>query len=207
MTWPWVLDESDFLSLEEVKILRQHCEQGKQKALREKSFLGVRNWFVVEIGLQTGLRVQEMTDLKHGDMLASAFKASVVVREGKGHKKRSVWITKSFKNECRYFVRWKHSQGHPVEDENYVLTSEKGLPVTKRAFQKAFMKIMHDAGLEDHYSIHCLRHTYATHLLKATGNIKFVQAQLGHSAVKVTEVYAHLIMSDEIKRSMENLYK
>lgn len=207
MTWPWVLDESDYLSLEEVKILRQYCKQEKQEALKQNSFLGVRNWFVVELGLQTGLRVQEMTDLKHGDVLASAFKASVVVREGKGHKKRTVWITESFKNDCQYFFRWKHWRGHPVGDDDYVLTSEKGLPVTKRAFQKAFMKIMRDAGLDNHYSIHCLRHTYATYLLKATGNIKFVQPQLGHASVRVTEVYANLILSEQIKKAMENLYK
>lgn len=63
------------------------------------------------------------------------------------------------------------------------------------------------AGLEGCYSIHCLRHTYGSHLYIASNhNLRLVQEQLGHSSIRITEVYASL-MNTEIKASLEKLYK
>ena len=52
---------------------------------------------------------------------------------------------------------------------------------------------------------HSLRHTYATFLLRASGNLRLVQKQLGHSSVIVTEVYAD-VMNPDLTRSLEKLY-
>lgn len=162
---------------------------------------------MIELGLNTGLRVQEMTDLKCGDFFISALEASVIVRKGKGKKRRPVWISESFKKACQFFMRWKHWHGHSTEDEAPLFTSEDGMPLSKRALQKAFKKILTAAGLPGYYSIHCLRHTYATHLLKASGfNLRLVQEQLGHSSVRITEVYTKLIGSD-VKQAVNRLYR
>jgi site-specific recombinase XerD len=162
---------------------------------------------MVELGLNTGLRVQEMADLKCGDLLLSGNESSLVVRKGKGDKKRSVWISPTFKASCKFFLKWKQRQGHSVEPEAPVLTSVQGKSVTKRTLQNAFKKVARAAGLEVHYSIHCLRHTYGTHLLRAGGfNLRLVQEQLGHSSVRVTEVYTSLIDVDA-KKAVGKLYK
>jgi integrase/recombinase XerC len=72
--------------------------------------------------------------------------------------------------------------------------------------QYDFKRVAKAAGLDSHYSIHCLRHTYATHLLKAGKyNLRLVQEQLGHSSVKVTEVYTKLIDAD-VSAAVERLY-
>lgn len=206
MTFTWVLDERKYIALENVRKLRKFCEQEKQKAMKSKEFLPVRDWFMIELGLNTGLRVQEMIDLKCGDLLVSVLEASVIVRKGKGKRKRSVWINEPFKKNCQFFLRWKHWYGHSVEDDSLLFTSERNAPLTKRALQKSFKRIMSQAGLENHYSIHCLRHTYATHLLKAGGNnLKLVQTQLGHSSIKVTEVYTSLLRND-VKMALSKLY-
>lgn len=166
----------------------------------------MREWFTVELGLNTGLRVQEMADLKCGDLFISALEASVIVRKGKGRKRRPVWINESFKKDCQFFLRWKHHFGHSVENEAAVFTSEHGQLVTKRTLQESFKRIARDAGLPAYYSIHCLRHTYATHLLKASGNnFKLIKEQLGHSSIKVSEIYAGLIGS-EVKKALGKLY-
>ena len=206
MTFSWVLDERKYLTLDQVRILRQYCGQKKQKSLRQEEFHGVRDWFVLQLGLNTGLRVQEMTDLKCGDLLVSALQGSVIVRKGKGKKKRRVRINEPFKKDCQFYLRWKHRYGHSVEDEAPLLTSEQGKPLTKRALQKVFKRTMKEAGLASHYSIHCLRHTYGTHLLKASGNnLRIVQEQLGHSSVRTTEVYTSLIES-EVGKALSKLY-
>ena len=78
--------------------------------------------------------------------------------------------------------------------------------MTTRAIQKAFKRCAKQAGLPGHYSIHCLRHTYACLLLQASNwNIRLVQKQLGHSKITTTQVYAD-VMLPEIKRALDKLY-
>ena len=207
MTFAWRLDERKFLTLNKVRRLRSHCRREKARALGKKEFLGVRDWFLIELGLNTGLRVQELSDLRCGDLLISGTEASLIVRKGKGNKRRPVWLSQSFKESCKNFLVWKRRQGHAIDAEAPLLTSEQGERVTKRALQKAFKRIVQQAGLESHYSIHSLRHTYGTHLLKAGGyNLRLVQEQLGHSSVRITEVYTKLIGSD-VKQAVNRLYR
>ena len=207
MTFAWTLDERKFLPLDKVRRLREYCRREKARALRKGEFLGVRDWLLIELGLNTGLRVQELSDLRCGDLLISESEASLIVRKGKGNKRRPVWLSQSFKESCKTFLAWKKKQGHAIDAEAPLLTSEQGEKVTKRALQKAFKRIAQAAGLESHYSIHCLRHTYGTHLLKASGyNLRLVQEQLGHSSVRITEVYTSLIGSD-VKQALNKLYR
>ena len=207
MTFAWTLDERKFLTLDKVRRLREYCRREKARTLKKKGFLGVRDWILIELGLNTGLRVQELADLRCGDLLISESEASLIVRKGKGNKRRPVWLSRSFKENCKAFLTWKKRQGHAIDAEAHLLTSKQGGQLTKRALQKAFKRVARAAGLESHYSIHCLRHTYGTHLLRAGGfNLRLVQEQLGHSSVRITEVYTKLIGSD-VKRAMNRLYR
>ena len=193
MTFNWTLDERKFLPLEKGKKLLKFCRQEKRKAMKEEKILGIRDWFMVELGLNTGLRVQEMADLKCGDLFISGLEGSLIVRRGKGKKRRAVLIAEPFKKSCQFFLRCKHHFGHSVEDAAPVLTSEQGRQLTKRTLQKSFKRVAAGAGLENHYSIHCLRHTYGTYIFEITRDLRFVQEQLGHSSVQVTEIYAGLL--------------
>jgi site-specific recombinase XerC len=85
-------------------------------------------------------------------------------------------------------------------------SSNTGKHFTTRAIQKAFKRCAERAGLPARYSIHCLRHTYACFLLKASNwNIRLVQKQLGHSRIETTQVYADVMLPD-IKNALEKLY-
>jgi integrase/recombinase XerC len=78
--------------------------------------------------------------------------------------------------------------------------------MTTRAIEKAFKRNASRAGLPSHYSIHCLRHTYASHLYKAGDyNLRLVQKQLGHSNSRTTEVYAD-VLNPDLSKSLERLY-
>jgi len=70
-----------------------------------------------------------------------------------------------------------------------LISSNTGSYMSTRAIQKAFKRTAARAGLSSHFSIHCLRHTYACHLYKAGDyNLRLVQKQLGHSSIQITEV-------------------
>lgn len=202
----WTLNENKYLTLQEVEKLRETCEKGKNHALRIGSFTAVRDWFVIELGLNAGLRVKEMAGLKHSDLLING-KQSSIVAVGKKGKKRSVWINKDFKERCLWFIGWKQNLGLSINPDSYLITSRTGSGLTTRTLQKAFKKCLEKAGLQKHYSIHCLRHTYGSHLYVSSGhNLRLVQEQLGHSSVRVTEVYANL-MDKDAKIAVESLYK
>ena len=202
----WTLDESKYLSTEEVKKLRETCLKGRDIAVIRRDYIPVRDWFMVELGLNAGLRVAEMANLKVSDLFIDKNQSSVSTI-GKGSKKRAVWISKRFKRSCIWFLGCKQRIGQSISPDSYLLTAQNGKSLTTRALQKAFKRCMQKARLASHYSIHCLRHTYGSHLYVSSGHdLRLIQEQLGHSSVKVTEVYAS-VMDVDAKKAVERLYK
>jgi len=90
-------------------------------------------------------------------------------------------------------------------DSAFLFPSELGRKITRSGIQQVFKKWAKKAGLPSHYSIHSLRHTYATNLYKASGyNLRLVQRQLGHSSPTVTQVYAD-VMDSDVEEALRNL--
>jgi len=200
----WAVNETKYLDLEKVKKLRQKLKEAKNKALKENKIVPVRNWFMVELGLFTGLRVEEMVNLKESDFHLKGGHSSLTVKRGKGDKPRTVYLPETFKNECLFYLSWKEKL---LEKIDFLFTNSKGRQLTKRALQKAFKRCLKLASLEDHYSIRCLRHTYGSFLYKSSiHNLRMVQEQLGHSSIRTTEIYASL-MNEDVKKAVERLYQ
>ena len=201
----WIIDESKYLFENEIRQLRKYC--ATEISLKEKwKFNKLRNWFMVELGLNTGLRVSEMASLKHSNLLLDDVRSSITVF-GKGNKKRAIWISPIFKKSCQEYIRLKKQFGFNIDNDRFLLNNPRGNKITKRALQKAFKKLTEKAGLPSHYHIHCLRHTYTTFLLKASqNNYRFVQRQLGHASIKTTQIYAGILES-EGKKALEKLYQ
>jgi site-specific recombinase XerC len=202
----WSIDESKFLSLGEVTLLHTAAKGSRALGIKEKRFSLVRDWFVVELGLNAGLRVAEMATLRHQDLLIDGQRSSLKVL-GKGKKKRPVWIASEFKATCEAYAKIKAEFGYSVDSEGFVLNNLKGERISKRALQKSFKKLIALAGLGNRYSIHCLRHTYTTFLLKASNHdYRFAQRQLGHASIRTTQVYAGLLESEN-RDALARMYR
>ncbi len=203
----WDLDESKFLSTGEVRRLLKTAK-ARAEGTQSTDRAAVRDYFVVHLGLSTGLRVSEMANLKCGDVFVGDGTPSLIVRTGKSGKPRSVAFNGAFRNRLAQYLRWKKKTGEPVDDDAPLLLScMTGGTMTTRALQKAFKRCAARAGLSPHYSIHSLRHTYACHLYKASGwNLRLVQKQLGHSSIATTQVYAD-VMEPDMRRALERLYR
>ena len=202
----WAIDERKCLNINEIHVLRATGKKARLYGVRCGKFTPVRNWFMIELGLNAGLRVAEMVSLTHGDLIIEDERSSITVL-GKGGKRRAVWINADFKRKCQLYLGYKKRFGYSLDDDLHLLNNLKGGKISKRALQKFFKAIMKKAGLPAHFHIHCLRHTYTTFLLSASNfNYRFVQQQLGHSSIKTTQVYAGIIES-EGKKAVENLYR
>ena len=195
------------MSGEEVRKLRTVLDERKKEALASNNKTAVRDWFVINLGLYTGLRVEEMSDLKHGDLIIYNDNSSLIVRHGKNGKSRFVKFGRQFKEILLEYLDWKVSVDEPsnLQDPLIYSTNSKGIMST-RGLQKIFERSAKRAGIKGH-SIHHLRHTYASHLYKASGyNLRMVQKQLGHSNIKITEVYADVLQPD-LDRAINNIYR
>jgi len=78
-SFEWVLSEDKVLLREEIAKLRKYCRRLKLKGTRKNKFIPVRDWFVAELGLFAGLRVEEMVELKVKDVLVSEGHASIIM--------------------------------------------------------------------------------------------------------------------------------
>jgi site-specific recombinase XerD len=203
----WVLDPEKFLSREEVNRLIETARKRAAVAIAHGNKVAIRDYFIVDLALSTGLRVAEIADLKCKDIFLRERFCALLVRNGKGGKKRLVRFNGSFKQHYDEYIRWKQSVGELVgPDDPLILSSNTGSRMTTRAIEKAFKRTAARAGLSSHYSIHCLRHTYACELYKASGyNLRLVQKQLGHSHIGTTQVYADVVEPD-MQRALQKLY-
>lgn len=201
----WVLDERKFLSFEELARLRRHVRRRVDRS-RLKKRLPWLEWFLVELALETGLRVAEMASLNCSDLVISVDRCGTMVRHGKGGKSRFVRIRPRFAKTCQNFLHWKETAQEPVSDDAPVFLSPKTKShMTTRGLQKMFLRCCGRVNIAGH-SVHHCRHTYASHLYKASGHdLRMVQRQLGHASVKTTEVYAH-VFDQDIDRAVERLY-
>jgi site-specific recombinase XerD len=204
----WVLDPGKFLSREEVNRLLETARKRAEVALARGHKVAIRDYFIVDMALSTGLRVGEIADLKCKDIFLRDGFCALLVKNGKGGKKRLVRFNGSFRHHCEEYILWKQTAGEPASPgDPLLLSSNTGCHMSTRALEKTFKRTAARAGLPARYSIHYLRHTYACELYRASGfNLRLVQKQLGHAFVATTQVYAD-VMEPDVQWAMDRLYK
>ena len=203
----WVLDPGKFLSRQEVDRLLETARKRAELALTRGNKVAVRDYFIIDLALSTGLRVAEIADLKCKDFFLREHLCALLVRNGKGGKKRLVRFNGALKKHYEEYIHWKQAVGEPTgPGDPLFLSSNTSGHMTTRAIEKAFKRAAARAGLSPHYSVHCLRHTYACELYKASSyNLRLVQKQLGHAHIATTQIYAD-VMEPDVSRSLEKLY-
>jgi len=145
------------------------------------------------MALRTGLRVHEIAALRIRDVRLYGADRILSVKRGKRGKPRTVYFDSVLAVHIDSFLKLKGVWGQDTSNYAPLLTGRSGKHYTPTALSISFKNAVKAAGLPTHYSIHCARHTYATHLLAKTNNIRFVQKQLGHASISMTSLYADLL--------------
>ncbi len=206
-SFKWEVDESQFLTKQEARKLRRILKKAAEEALKKDNTVAVRDWMVIDTALATGLRVEELSDLRCGDLFIEGGRSTVFVRYGKGNKPGWVRFGNFFREHVIEYLQWKTDHGESIsKDAPFFASSITKKHLTKRALQYACERSFRKAGIRNDLSIHSLRHTYAAILYKKSGyNLRLVQKQLRHSSIKTTEVYAHVVDPD-LDRAVEKLF-
>lgn len=135
-----------------------------------------------------GLRVGEVVRLKAEHIDSS--RMLVLVRSGKGAKDRVSILSDVALDMLRNYYRVYRPQ-------KWLFPGAKaGRHITERTVQKVFVQAKGRAGIHKDATVHSLRHSFATHLLEAGTDLRYIQELLGHQSSKTTEVYTHVTSRD-----------
>jgi len=146
-----------------------------------------RDRAVLELLYSSGLRLAELTDLDCGDV---DHQDATVRVTGKGNKDRIVPVGK---HALRALAKWHKSRGEMAAvDERALFVSNRGTRLSRRSVQARVMHWARHQGIDTKVSPHLFRHSFATHLLESSHDLRGVQELLGHANIATTQVYTHL---------------
>ncbi len=196
---PFELTREDFMTPEQVRRLKAFARKEALEARKVGRVGPVREWAILHVALDAGLRVSEITALRVRDLLLDPGHAALIVRQGKGGKERGVDMGSALREHLADYLSWKDSVGESTEPEALLFPSPRGGPFTRQAVYVMFKRMARGAEIPERFSIHSCRHTYASMLYRASRfNLRLVQRQLGHASIRTTQVYADVLSQDAL---------
>lgn len=156
----------------------------RQNALRDAA--------IIELLFATGIRISELCSLKTSDV--NLVDRSLLIY-GKGSKERRMQIGNDdvlhiLMEYCNIF----HNAETPCE---FFFINQNKTPVSDQTVRRMINKYTSLAAISLHITPHMFRHTFATSLLEADVDIRYIQEMLGHSSINVTEIYTHVALSKQ----------
>jgi integrase/recombinase XerC len=146
-----------------------------------------RDRAILELLYSSGLRLAELADLNLGDV--DTRDATVRVT-GKGNKDRIVPVGS---RALEALSRWHRSRGSlAAAEERALFVSQRGTRLSRRSIQARVDHWARRQGIDTKVYPHLFRHSFATHLLESSHDLRGVQELLGHANISTTQVYTHL---------------
>ena len=139
-----------------------------------------------------GLRRSELINMKLAHL--NSKRKNVTIFNGKGQKDRVLPLSDKLLEQIKkYYFAYKPSV-YLIEGQG------KGTPYSATSLEKIFHKYLGEVIKKHNFTLHCLRHSYATHLLEAGTDLRYIQTLLGHKSSKTTEIYTWVSM-----KSLQNI--
>ena len=151
-----------------------------------KSPIDLRDKAILELMYSSGLRLSELQGLNLNNINIRAREVRVV---GKGNKERLLPFGRYASQAIQQWLKVR-SLFNPKDEALFV--SQLGNRLSHRAIQKRVETWGRRQGLNSHLNPHKLRHSFATHMLEATSDLRAVQELLGHRHLSTTQIYTHL---------------
>lgn len=162
-------------------------EVGQLLEVNDDDPLSIRDRAMMELMYGAGLRLAEMVSVNVRDVSLNSGELRVV---GKGDKERKV----PFSGMAQEWVaKWLKVRATLAKAEEPALfVSKLGVRISHRNVQKRMAEWGQKQSVNSHISPHKLRHSFATHMLESSNNLRAVQELLGHENISTTQIYTHL---------------
>lgn len=144
---------------------------------------------VLELLFSTGLRVSELCDLTQNTFQLSGNCLRLLIN-GKGQKERVIQLTTPellnlAKKYCDTFAK-------EIQSSGFILLNRRGNPLSPQSVRRIIERHSQRVHSTLHITPHMFRHTFATSLLEAGMDIRYIQSLLGHSSISTTQIYTHV---------------
>ncbi len=174
----------DFIPMGEIHKLFDTDKKIKQS---EKYFFH-RDYIMVSLLYATGMRREELANIKLSDIDSSVHTITVL---GKGNKVRVVPTgEKSFEELVNYLSIREEYLLKKMTKSPYLLLNRYGKPLTVRSVNRIVKKFAQKEGMD--FTPHTLRHSFATHLLENGADLLLIKEILGHASLSTTQKYTHV---------------
>ena len=172
----------DVLTDEEITLI--------QDTFDRSTYEGERNYTIVEVMYDCGLRVSELVELR----LSSIYEDEQYLRIiGKGNKERWVPIADRALKLLTVYIHNVRSHITPKPgEEKIVFLNRRGARLTRQMVFIFLKNAVAEAGIAKKISPHSLRHSFATELVENGADLRSVQEMLGHESISTTEIYTHI---------------
>lgn len=152
----------------------------------------LRDVAVIELLFSTGMRISELCSLRMNDI---DLHERTVLIYGKGSKERLLQIGNDA--VANILEMYKRSFQNEIQQSTHFFANQNGSPLSDQSVRRLINKYSSLAAIELHITPHMFRHTFATSLLEADVDIRYIQEMLGHSSINITEIYTHVAMSKQ----------
>ncbi len=149
--------------------------------------LAIRDKAIMELFYSSGLRLAELAGLRWEQVDLGSGMLTVT---GKGNRSRMVPIGRI---ASEALLEWRKTRIQFVPfDEPHIFVSQRGKPISPRSIQSRIHYWAKRQGIQQNVYPHLLRHSFASHMLESSGDLRAVQELLGHADISTTQIYTHL---------------
>lgn len=163
------------------------------KAPNLDTTIGKRDRAIIELLFASGLRVSELVGLNRGQI---DFRRREFSIRGKGQKDRPIFFSVRAAHYLKLYLAKRKDKAVPVfirySGKKRMDATGDSLRLTARSIQRILVKYAAKAGIDKHVTPHTMRHSFATDLLANGCDLRSVQAMLGHSDIRTTQIYTHV---------------
>lgn len=152
----------------------------------------LRDIAVIELLFATGMRISELCSLKDKDV---NLQDKNILIYGKGAKERRIQLGND--DVIRILTEYREVFAAQIQSCGYFFVNQTGRSLSDQSVRRMINKYTSLAAIEMHITPHMFRHTFATSLLEADVDIRYIQEMLGHSSINVTEIYTHVTMAKQ----------
>ena len=159
--------------------------------------LGIRDYAIIQLFVQCGLRLKELSDIQLADIKITERLGILRIPRGKGGKPREIPLNRTAREAIMEFLAARPR----MAGVRHLFFSQKRKPLAPRSIQDLVKKYLKKAGVGD-FSCHSLRHLFATNLYNKHKDIVLVKEALGHKRLGTTLRYSHKTQK-EIQQALE----
>ena len=152
----------------------------------------LRDIAVIELLFSTGMRISELCSLTPVDI--DLYERTVLIF-GKGSKERRIQLGND--DVVDVLIRYQREFHLEIKECGYFFVNRQNHRLSEQSVRGMIQKYADLASIDLHITPHMFRHTFATCLLEADVDIRYIQEMLGHSSINITEIYTHVAMAKQ----------